>query len=188
MSNLLVEIGNTALKAAWSERMTLGKTFRYQGEKFMDFILSLTRREKPEVLLLSSVYAISEADAAVLREECTYLLILDSSNKEFLVAHGLPSYLSYDRAASILAARYLFKGRGCTIVDFGTTLSVDFTGEDGMYRGGNISHFPGLPHAFQGAQPVFPVSPAGGYAPESGGCGSFGNGFHRQRRGFRHCF
>ena len=128
MSNLLVEIGNTALKAAWSERMTLGKTFRYQGEKFMDFILSLTRREKPEVLLLSSVYAISEADAAVLREECTYLLILDSSNKEFLVAHGLPSYLSYDRAASILAARYLFKGRGCTIVDFGTTLSVDFTG------------------------------------------------------------
>ena len=139
MSNLLVEIGNTALKAAWSERMTLGKTFRYQGEKFMDFILSLTRREKPEVLLLSSVYVISEADAAVLREECTYLLILDSSNKEFLVAHGLPSYLSYDRAASILAARYLFKGRGCTIVDFGTTLSVDFTGEDGMYRGGNIS-------------------------------------------------
>ena len=139
MSNLLVEIGNTALKAAWSERMTLGKTFRYQGEKFMDFILSLTRREKPEVLLLSSVYVISEADAAVLREECTYLLILDSSNKEFLVAHGLPSYLSYDRAASILAARYLFKGRGCTIVDFGTTLSVDFTGEDGMYRGGNTS-------------------------------------------------
>ena len=139
MSNLLVEIGNTALKAAWSERMTLGKTVRYQGEKFMDFILSLTRREKPEVLLLSSVYAISPADAAVLKEECTYLLILDSNNKEFLVAHGLPSYISYDRAASILAARYLFKGRGCTIVDFGTTLSVDFTGEDGMYRGGNIS-------------------------------------------------
>ena len=71
MSNLLVEIGNTALKAAWSERMTLGKTFRYQGEKFMDFILSLTRREKPEVLLLSSVYTISEADASTLKEECT---------------------------------------------------------------------------------------------------------------------
>ena len=27
MSNLLVEIGNTALKAAWSDRMTLGNTF-----------------------------------------------------------------------------------------------------------------------------------------------------------------
>ena len=139
MSNLLIEIGNTALKAAWSDRMTLGKTFRYQGEKYMDFILSLTRREKPSVMVVSSVYPISEADTAVLREECSYLLVLDSNNKQWLVANGLPSYLSYDRAAAILAARYLFKGRGCTIVDFGTTLSIDFTGEDGLYRGGNIS-------------------------------------------------
>ena len=58
MSNLLVEIGNTALKAAWSDRMTLGKTFRYQGEKYMDFILSLTRREKPAVMVVSSVYPV----------------------------------------------------------------------------------------------------------------------------------
>ena len=36
MANLLIEIGNTALKAAWSEGMTLGKTFRYQGEKVID--------------------------------------------------------------------------------------------------------------------------------------------------------
>ena len=28
---------------------------------------------------------------------------------------------------------------GCTIVDFGTTLSVDFTDKDGMYVGGNVS-------------------------------------------------
>ena len=139
MSNLLVEIGNTALKAAWSERVTLGKTFRYQGEKVMDFILSLTQKEKPAVLVLSSVFPVSEADKILLRGECSYLLVLDSSNREWLEGHGLPSYLSYDRAASILAARYLFRGRGCTIVDFGTTLSVDFTGEDGSYRGGNIS-------------------------------------------------
>ena len=139
MSNLLVEIGNTALKAAWSERMTLGKTFRYQGEKFMDFILSITRKEKPFVMVVSSVYPLSEADTHTLEGECSHLLLLDSNHKEQLVGHGIPAYLSYDRAASILAARYLFKGRGCTIVDFGTTLSVDFIGEDGLYRGGNLS-------------------------------------------------
>ena len=32
-----------------------------------------------------------------------------------------------------------FKGKGCTIVDFGTTLSIDFTSEEGLYQGGNIS-------------------------------------------------
>ena len=139
MANLLVEIGNTALKAAWSDGMTLGKCFRYQGEKVLDFILSLTRREKPAVLVVASVSILPEEDCARLRPECGRLLVLDPAHQEKLLSYGLPAHLSFDRAASILAARYLFKGKGCTIVDFGTTLTIDFTGEDGLYRGGNIS-------------------------------------------------
>ncbi|MBO4634153.1 MAG: type III pantothenate kinase [Bacteroidales bacterium] len=139
MLNLLIEIGNTALKASWSERMTLGKTFRYQGEKYLDFICQLTRKEKPRVMVVSSVYALPDADIQVLQGECGNLLILDRNHKDSLLRHGLPTYLSYDRAASILAARYLFSGRGCTIVDFGTTLSIDFTAPDGAYIGGNTS-------------------------------------------------
>ena len=54
MANLLVEVGNTALKAAWAEGMTLGKAFRFQGEKVMEFILSLTEKEKPEVMAVVS--------------------------------------------------------------------------------------------------------------------------------------
>ena len=139
MPNLLVEIGNTALKAAWSDGMTLGKTFRYQGEKWMDFTLSLTRREKPAVLVVSSVYVLTEEDCKTLSGECGHLLLLDKDHKEPLLSHGLPSYLSYDRAASVLAARYLFRGMGCTLVDFGTTLTVDYLDKDGLYTGGNIS-------------------------------------------------
>ena len=139
MSNLVVEIGNTALKAAWSESMTLGKTFRYQGEKYMDFILSLTQREKPVALVIASVFPLSEADVNTLKGECSRLLVLDANHREVLLSHGLSAYLSYDRAAAILAARYLFRGRGCTIIDFGTTLSVDFTDAEGVYLGGNIS-------------------------------------------------
>ena len=139
MANLLVEIGNTALKAAWSDGMTLGKTFRYQGEKWMDFLLSLTHREKPAVMVVASVNAISEEDWKVLATECGHLMLLDKDHKEQLLSHGLPAYLSYDRAASVLAARYLFRGMGCTLVDFGTTLTVDFIDRDGLYTGGNIS-------------------------------------------------
>ena len=139
MANLLVEIGNTALKACWSDGMTLGKTFRFQGEKAMDFILSLTAKEKPYVMVVCSVYGISPQEEAVLSKESTFLEILDGSKKETLREHGLPEYLSYDRAASILAARYLFRGKGCTVFDFGTTMTVDFTDEKGNYLGGNIS-------------------------------------------------
>ena len=139
MANLLVEIGNTALKAAWSDGMTLGKTFRYQGEKWMEFILSLTRKEKPAVMVVASVYTLSEEDRNVLAAECGHLMLLDRDHKEQLLSHGLPAYLSYDRAASVLAARYLFRGMGCTLVDFGTTLTIDFIDNEGLYTGGNIS-------------------------------------------------
>ena len=54
MANLIIDLGNTALKACWSDGITLGKTFRYQGERFIDFILTLTEKVKPEVMLISS--------------------------------------------------------------------------------------------------------------------------------------
>ena len=89
MANLLVEIGNTALKAAWSERMTLGKAYRYQGEKYIEFIQSLTQREKPAVMVVSSVYPVSQADEALLKQECSFLLVLDSRHRGWLAGHGL---------------------------------------------------------------------------------------------------
>ena len=59
MANLVVDIGNTALKAAWADGVTLGKTFRYQGERMTDFILSIAGKSRPDVLVVSSVREIS---------------------------------------------------------------------------------------------------------------------------------
>lgn len=139
MFNLIIDIGNTAVKASRSEGMTIGKTFRYQGEKVLDFILSLVDKETPEVMVVSSVYGISAHDEKILRKKCKHLLILDKAHTQILTSKGLPEHLTYDRAASILASRYLFPDRGCTVVDFGTTLTVDFVNKDGVYEGGNIS-------------------------------------------------
>lgn len=139
MSNLIVDIGNTAVKASWSDGMTIGKTFRYQGEKVCDFIISLIGKEKPEVMVIASVREISSADEDIYSSACGKLLLLDKSHPEYLASKGLPAFLTYDRAASILASRYLFKGRACTIVDFGTTLTIDSIDKEGNYSGGNIS-------------------------------------------------
>ena len=139
MANLVVDIGNTALKAAWADSVTLGKTFRYQGEMIMDFISSLTRKNRPETLVISSVSDISDRDRARLEKECEKLVIIDRKRIGILHDFGLPSYLTPDRAASIIASRYLFKGKGCTVVDFGTTMTIDFMDCNGNYLGGNIS-------------------------------------------------
>ena len=63
----MIDIGNTALKASWADGMTLGKTFRYQGERMMDFILSLTAKSRPELIVLSSVRTFSEQHVERLR-------------------------------------------------------------------------------------------------------------------------
>ena len=134
--NLIVDIGNTALKASWCDGITLGKTYRYQGERMLDYILSMTEKEKPEILVLSSVRNFTSGNIQRLREACDRLLVVD---EELLRSYDIPSWVTPDRAASILASRYLFKGRGCTIFDFGTTLTVDFLDMEGNFKGGNIS-------------------------------------------------
>lgn len=139
MANLLVEIGNTAVKAAWSENSVLGKTVRYQGEKVLDFICSLTEKQVPLVLALVSVREITKEEEARLRGICQYLLLMDTAHPDMLSSYGIPDYLSYDRGASLVAAKYLFKGKACTVFDLGTTLTVDFLDAQGRYLGGNIS-------------------------------------------------
>ena len=139
MGNLIIDIGNTAVKAAFTEGVTLGKTFRYQGERVKNFILSLTAREKPEVMVISSVYEIQSGDEAEYAAVCGRLVILDSAHTSFFRDNNLPEWISPDRAASIIAVRHLFNGKSCTIIDFGTTLTVDFIDNEGRYEGGNIS-------------------------------------------------
>ena len=139
MANLLVEIGNTAVKAAWSEGPVLGKTFRYQGERVMEFIGSLTEKQTPLAMAVVSSRAVTDEEKAVLEASCQHLLLLDTAHPGELSSYGLPDYLTYDRASSLVAARYLFKDKACTVFDFGTTFTVDFMDADGKYLGGNIS-------------------------------------------------
>ena len=137
--NLLIEIGNTAVKAAWADGSVLGKTFRYQGEKVMQFIASLTDKQVPLVMTVVSARVITPEEQTILQASTQYLILLDPARQDALSPYGIPDYLSYDRAASLVAARYLFKGKSCTVFDLGTTLTVDYLDSSGRYLGGNIS-------------------------------------------------
>ena len=136
MSNLIIDIGSTALKAAWCDGMTIGRTFRYQGEGLLDFIVSLTEKERPEIMMLSSVRSFTDSELGILEGICDRMVSVD---RKIIGKYGLPSYISPDRAASIIASRYLFKGKSCTVIDLGTTMTIDFIDEKGNYEGGNIS-------------------------------------------------
>ncbi len=136
MANLLVDIGNTALKAAWADGITIGKTFRYQGERMVEFIVSLAERNRPEMLVLSSVRKFTAQQISRIEEMCDRLLVM---GQDVMDHYSVPHHITPDRAASIIASRYLFKGRSCSVFDFGTMMTVDYLDSDGKYEGGCIS-------------------------------------------------
>ncbi len=144
MANLIIDIGNTALKACWTSGITLGKIFRYQGEGIVDFILSLTSKEKPQTIVLCSARNLSPQSLKRIASQCERLVIV---NEDILTSHDIPPYISPDRAASIIASRFLFNNKSCSIFDFGTLLTVDFLDSEGQYKGGNVS--PGLHTRFK---------------------------------------
>ena len=138
MANLIIDIGNTALKAAWAEDGTLGKIFRYQGERIINFILSLTEKIKPEVLIISSKRELTDNHKDRLKKECKNFILLDN-NIDLYNQYKLPLFLNSDRCATIVAIKQMFSDKDAIIFDFGTTLTVDKISKEGEYLGGNIS-------------------------------------------------
>ena len=103
----------------------------------LEYITSLISEVRPELMVLSSARNFNSQNIKRLEELCDRLIVLD--NVKLSEKYDIPSYLTSDRAASIIASRYLFKGRPCTIFDFGTTLTVDFLDKEGGFQGGCIS-------------------------------------------------
>ena len=137
--NLIVDIGNTVLKAAVADGVTLGKTYRYQGEKGIDFIVDLASDIHPEKTVVCSARALSDTEIGKLDGSCGNLVVIDPQHKDIAHSAMLPEYITPASVASVIAVRHLFKGKGCSIFDFGTMITSMFLDEAGRYLGGNIS-------------------------------------------------
>jgi len=137
--NLIVDSGFSVLKAALAQGTTLGKTFRYQGEHSIDYIVSIARKYLPSTIVICSSRPLLKENIEILDKCCNRLVIMDPQHKEIQRSASLPEYLTSDCTASIIAARYLFKGKNCNIFDFGTVIKSSFIDSEGNYLGGNIS-------------------------------------------------
>lgn len=137
--NFLVDIGNTVLKAALSDGLTLGKTWRYQGENWCDFLCSAIKENIPEKVVVCSAREVSEELIRKIKAICEKVLVIDPVHCEVSSEYGIPDYITPDSVASIVAAREMFKGRKCSIFDFGTMIKYSFLDEEGKYESGCVS-------------------------------------------------
>lgn len=140
MANLIIDIGNVAVKAAWAEGTALGKCYRYQGEKIAGFIQGLTAREKPSVMVVASTRETPAGLLAALEGCCRRLVVLDGRTD--FPMFPMIRVTGPARAAAMIAARRLFSESRVIVFDFGSAVSIDMTERDGSYAGGRLS--PGL--------------------------------------------
>lgn len=140
--NLLVDIGNTLVKCAVTDRGAVIAEER--AERLTADLLDrvLTGRSVGRAIVCSTRGAVPEALEAVRARVGVCLEFTQRTPVPIGNAYRSPETLGLDRLAAAVGAAALCPGRNVLIVDAGTALTVDLVTADGIFCGGCIS--PGL--------------------------------------------
>jgi len=149
MKNLLIDVGNSSLKAAFAEGTELEEIHRKEGkERYLEFILQLLDDEPVSVIAVSCVGDTEEMFFEELERRCNKLIVVKGETPLPIInEYRRPETLGADRLVAAYAATKLFPEKNCMIFDFGTAVTIDFVTADGKFLGGNIS--PGLNSRFR---------------------------------------
>lgn len=140
--NLLVDIGNTLVKCAVTERGDVIAECRAE-RLTADVVDSLLADRSVERAIVSSTRgAASEVVAEVRRRVGHCLEFTQRTPVPIGNAYRSPETLGLDRLAAAVGVATLYPNRNVLIADFGTALTLDLVTADGVFRGGCIS--PGL--------------------------------------------
>ncbi|MDR1381385.1 MAG: type III pantothenate kinase [Tannerella sp.] len=145
--NLIVEQGNTKLKAAIFDS---GKivSFIFVDKDETSRIEDIVRQYNPTQGILSSVVDTDKALVDYLREHLNYFLSLDEYTPiPIRVEYETKNTLGRDRIAAAAGACFLQPGRDLLVIDAGTAITYEVIESAGIYIGGNIS--PGLTTRFK---------------------------------------
>jgi type III pantothenate kinase len=133
--NLVIDIGNSRIKAAFFLEGKMESRFGGSLDEFKKFIGG----KKPERILASSVNGEMAKEVEKTLAGIEWLKVeefekrLDVEDKKEVGA---------DRIANIYGALYHFPSNDCIVVDIGTAVTFDYVTKDGNYLGGAI--YPGM--------------------------------------------
>jgi type III pantothenate kinase len=159
---LVLDVGNTAIKAAWFSGFELLETEVLPEEADFDK-LRHPRLGQPEKAIISSVR--SSDPEWIGRLDFPLIRLNYQTSIPILNAYGSPQTLGMDRLANVVAAHQRFPHKNVLVLDTGTCLKCDFISSEGKYSGGSIA--PGLlmryqsMHSYTGKLPLLqPVTDA----------------------------
>ncbi|WP_405200380.1 type III pantothenate kinase [Christiangramia sp. LLG6405-1] len=146
--NLVLDAGNTSVKAAVYQNDTLQKKLVFPKEIFLQELEKIFN-DYPKIThsILSEVTKIDEKVIFELEKATDFLQLRPDTYIPFQNEYHTPHTLGLDRIALVAAAVDQFPKRNVLIIDAGTCITFDLKTAKEIYLGGAIS--PGLQMRFK---------------------------------------
>ena len=144
--NLILDWGNTNLKAAIFRNKNEPETFVFQIDECKNELTDLVKSNNFSQIIISSVVN-NPAWLAPLLEKQNVLYLTHSTSLPIQLDYSTPETLGNDRIANVVAAKKLKPNQNTLVIDIGTCLKFDFINSKANYEGGSIS--PGFSMRFK---------------------------------------
>lgn len=146
--NLVIDMGNTAVKAAVFQNNKLLEKFQFPRENFFKKNQEIFNSyPKIDYSILSSVVITNQSEVDLIKERSKLQILNKDLLLPFTNLYKTPETLGIDRLALIGGAAVAFPKNNVLVIDAGTCITFDFKNDHNEYFGGAIS--PGIRMRFK---------------------------------------
>lgn len=138
---LIIDVGNTRVKAAVFEKDSLKELVVFQKEKIISEVKKIIKKHKISSGIISAVATLSKDKLTKLHEILSLIELNHSTKVPFQNKYKTPNTLGVDRIALAAYAAVNYSDTNVLLIDAGTCITFDFVNQK-AYLGGAIS--PGL--------------------------------------------
>lgn len=156
MAQLVIDIGNTLIKAAIFDEGGLIEVQHYKQVTHVELQWLLSKYPVKKAII-STVRGTTETWFGILEQQLQVLYFSRGMAQGIQNHYGTPQTLGLDRLAAVLGARHLFPGDDNLVIDAGTCITYDGIDAGANYYGGSIS--PGLNMRYKALQHYTAVLP-----------------------------
>lgn len=144
--NLIIDIGNTRIKAGLFEQNELKHFFVFETTETL-LAADLFGKYFIKQCIVASVVDKMESFVNHLRENTQTLVFSGETSTPLINLYGSSHTLGSDRLAAAVGGNFLFPGKNVLVIDAGTCIKYNFITCNNEYLGGAIS--PGLQMRFK---------------------------------------
>ncbi len=139
MAGILIDIGNTSSKIAFSQNNRIESIYKCDEIDF-NHLQSIAKKRKIDSIAVSDVTGKDTQFYDKLKNISSNLIRVNSNIRlPFINLYDSPLTLGADRICAVSGVKELFPKKNCIIFDLGTAITIDFLNKKGEYEGGNIS-------------------------------------------------